>query len=354
MIGLLEERTRRMEPDRIYIPQPIPQSALERLERHPQLEVEMFPHTDRQATKDRLLAAIPDKTILFALGESPVDAEVIAAAPGLKLIAVMHTRASFVDMAAATARGIPVTGNLPLNRTSVAELTLAHMIALSWRIVEADQFTRHGRWKQNQSEAFITTSLYDKTVGLVGFGRIGQAVARRCQAFGMEVLYTDPVRLSLDEEREFRVQWRTLEDLFRQGDFVVMLCPLTTETLGMVDARLLGLMKSSAYFVNTSRGRLVVESDLIDALRVGTIAGAGLDVFENELPNPNPGPTEAMKALDNVVVTPHIGSAAREARTLMAGMAVDSIEAFLRGERPPVVLNPEVYGEPPIQFDRLS
>lgn len=343
-----------MPVEKLYIPQPIPESALERLRNNPNLEVEMDPHTDRQVTKEALLEAVPGKTILYALGEIPFDADVIAAAPDLKLIAVTHTVASFVDIPSATARGIPVTGTTPLNRTSVAELTMALMISLAWRIIEADAFTRAGKWKQNQTEAFITTSLYDKTVGIVGFGRIAQAVARRCQAFGMNVVYNKRSRMSIDEEREWRASFRTLDDLFRESDFVVLLCPLTKETKYMVDGRLIGLMKESAYFINTSRGDVVVEPDLTAALKAGKIAGAGLDVYQNELPNPNPGPTEEMLALDNVIVCPHIGSAAREARALMAGMTVDNIEAFLRGERPPIVLNPEVYGDAPVINERLS
>jgi glyoxylate reductase len=343
-----------MPHERIYIPQPVPPTALQRLEDNPDLVVEFFPHTDRQVTKEELLEAVGDKTILWALGEIPFDADVIAAAEQLKFVAAMHTRASFVDIPAATDRGIPVSGTTALNRTSVAELTMTLMISLAWRIIEADRFTREGRWRQNQSEAFITTSMYDKTVGIVGFGRIAQAVARRCQAFGMNVVYNKRSRMSLDEEREFRVRWRSLDDLFRESDFVVLLCPLTKDTLRMVDRRLFGLMKESAFFINSARGEIIVEEDLIEALATGRIAGAGLDVYENEIPHPNPGPTEAMKALDNVVFTPHIGSATREARDLMAGMTVDCIEAFLRGERPPVVLNPEVYGDAPVEDERLS
>jgi glyoxylate reductase len=343
-----------MPTHKLYIPQPVAPTAMARLDQNPDLDVEIFPHTDRQVTKQELLEAVKDASILWALGEIPFDADVIAAAERLEFIAAMHTRASFVDIAAATARDIPVSGTTALNRTSVAELTMALIIGLAWRTIEADRFTREGRWQQNQSEAFITTSLYDKTVGIVGFGRIGQAVARRCQAFGMDVVYTKRTRMSLDEEREFRAQWREVDGLFRESDFVVMLCPLTKDTLRMVDRRRLELMKPSAFFVNSARGELVVEQDLIDVLAEGRIAGAGLDVYENEIPHPSPGPTEAMKALDNVVFTPHIGSATRESRDLMAGMTVDCIEAFMRGERPPVVLNPEVYGDAPIHDERLS
>lgn len=344
-----------MANERIYIPQPIPASALERLQQNPDIsEIELFPHTDRQAPRDEVLQSVRDKTILYALGEVPYDAEVINAAPDLKLVAVTHTRGSFVDIAAATARGIPVTGTTALNRTSVAELTMALMIGLAWRIIEADRFTREGRWRQNQSMAFLTTSLYDKTLGIVGFGRIGQAVARRSQSFGMDVLYNKRTRMSIDEEREYRTEYRELDDLFRESDFLVLCSPLTKETMGMVDARRLKLMKPTSFLINPSRGGLVVEPDLIEALENGTIAGAGLDVYETEVPEPDPGPPPAMKALDNVIVTPHIGSAAREARELMANMTVDCIEAFIRGERPPVVLNPEVYGEAPIKDERLS
>jgi glyoxylate reductase len=327
----------------IFIPQPIPEKAVEQLKGIG--TVEMFPHLDRAISREELVEAVPGKTILLALGGIPYDREVLAAATKLRLIASMQNRlAKFVDLQAATERGVIVTGTpAAVTPTPVAELAMAMVLGLAWRLLEADRFTREGRWRQNQSMAIITTGLEGKQIGIFGLGAIGMAVARRARSFGMRVSYHKRSRLDPEQERTLGVQWRSVDELFRESDFVVLSAPLTEETRGLVNAHRLSTMKPSSFLINVSRGAVVVEDDLVHALREGVIAGAGLDVHQHEPPAPNAGPHRDLCKMPNVLLTPHIGSATREAREAKAQAVVENVAAFLRGERPPHVLNPEVY-----------
>lgn len=331
---------------RIYIPQPIPEVALNRLRE--MAEVEVFPYVHRMIGREELLEAVRGKDYLFALGEIPYNAEVIdAALPDLKGIAAMYIFPKFVDIKAATARGVMVTGIPNMLVETTAEFTFALILGTAWRLPEADRMLREKQWKQYQSMAFLGSRLYDKTLGIVGLGKIGQAVARRAQGCGMRVIYNKRTRLSPEEESRRKVEWRELEDLFKEADIVALTPTLTPSSKGLVNERLLSLMKPTAILINTSRGAVVEEKALAKALKEGWIRGAGLDVFERELPHPDPGPVPELLELPNVVVTPHIGSAARETREEMALRTVENIEAMIHGRRPPDLLNPEVIGEPP-------
>ena len=337
---------------KIFVPQPIRPAAVERLRALG--DVTLFDRVDHVPSQEELVTAVADQNVLFALGGIQYDARVIEAARDLKLIAAMHVNPVFVDIKAATSRGIPVTGipNTGLAKTT-AEFTFALLIGTAWRLPEADRFLRDGKWIQNQSEAFITTRLYGKTLGVVGMGAIGTDVAVKAKACGMNVVYNKRSPLSPAEEHALGAEYRSLEDLFRESDFIVVTVLLTAQTKGMVSADLIALMKPSAIFVNTSRGAVVDEEALTQALVAGRIRGAGLDVFAYE-GHPDPGPGEVLKSLPNVVLTPHYGSAARETREEMALRTVANIERFLAGERPMDVLNPEVYGEPGVLDDRIG
>jgi len=327
---------------RIFVPQRIPDQARRRLE---QLgEVTVFEPDDRRISSREVLDGAADAHVLFALGQIAFDREVIAAARQLRLIAAMHVTATFVDIDAATERGIPVTGIPNLIASTTAEFTFALLMATLWRLPEADQFVRQGRWRQNQSMAFLGSRLLGKTLGVVGLGAIGRGVARRALACDMRVLYTKRTPLAPDDELAGAVEFRALDALFRESDVVVLAPALTAQTKGLVGEDLLRLMKPDAFLINTSRGAVLDEAALERALRERWIRGAGLDVFERE--GDQPGPRPGLLELDNVVVTPHMGSAARETREEMAQRTVDNIAAFLAGERPPDVLNPEVYGLP--------
>lgn len=341
-----------MKP-KLFIPQPIPEAAISRLAQR--CDITMYPHVDRRMPYDEVLAAVHDQDILYALGEIPYDAPIIDAAVNLKLIAAMHASAKFVDREAASNRGIPIT--LIPNRIvkTTAEFTFALLMATAWRLPEADRFLRAGDWKQNQSMAFLGTRLFDKTLGIVGLGTVGTDVAIKARACGMKIIYTKRNRLSPAEEASLGADYRTLTDLFMEADFIALTPALTKDTKGMVTADLIALMKPSAILINTSRGHVIDEGALTQALLEGRIRGAGLDVYENEIPDVDvPGPSEILKSLPNVVLTPHIGTAARETREEMALRTVENIERFLDGKRPLDILNPEVYGEAATRDERIG
>ena len=338
---------------KILVPQPIPEAAAELLQELG--EVTIYPHVDRQIPRAELLEAVRDKNILYAVGEVPYDAELIEAAKELQFIAAMHASAKFVDFAAATAKGVPVAGNPKLTAKTAAEFTFALLMATAWRLPEADTFLREGRWQQNQSMAFLGSRLYGKTLGIVGMGQIGQLVARKAAACDMHIIYTKRSRLSTAEEISLgSAEYRAIEDLFMEADFIALTPMLTKETKGLVNDQLISLMKPSAILINTSRGPVLDEVALEKALREKRIRGAALDVYQTEVPDPNPGPIEGLKTLPNVILTPHMGSAARETREEMALRTVQNIKRFIAGERPFDVFNPEVYGEAAIKDDRIG
>jgi glyoxylate reductase len=353
---MIEPATRprrcRIKP-KLFIPQPIPEQALTRLQER--CEVTVYPHTDRRIPHEEVVDAAAGAEILFALGEIPFDREVISAAPDLRLIAAMHASAKFVDREAASERGIPIT--LIPNRIAktTAEFTFALLMATAWRLPEADRFLRDGEWRQNQSMAFLGTRLFDKTLGIVGMGTVGTDVAVKARACGMRILYTKRNRLGPAEEFALGAEYRSLVDLFRESDFVAVTATMTKDTVGMVDADLIAMMKPSAILINTSRGPVVDEAALEQALVDGRIRGAGLDVYHAEIPEADvPGPSDRMKTLPNVVLTPHIGTAARETRAEMALRTVENVERFLDGLRPLDVLNPEVYGDAAVHDERIG
>jgi glyoxylate reductase len=331
---------------KVFIPQPIPEVAVNRLKQA--AEVEVFPYIDRVISREELMKSVKGKNYLYALAEIPFPAEVIdAALPDLKGIAAMYIFPKFVDIKTATERGIPVTGIPNMLVETTAEFTFTLLIGTAWRLPEGDRLLREKQWKQYQSIAFLTTRIFDKTLGIVGLGKIGKALAKRAQGCGMRVIYTKRTRLSPQEETQLHVEWREMESLFRDADIVALTPTLTPTSKGLVGERLLSLMKPTAIIINTSRGAVVDERALTKALKEGWIKGAGLDVFEREFPNPDPGPFSGLLELPNVVVTPHIGSAARETREAMALRTVENLEAMIQGRRPPDLLNPEVFGEPP-------
>jgi glyoxylate reductase len=290
------------------------------------------------------------------LGDTPIDEEVIASNENLKGIATMALFPNVVDVEAATRRGIPVTVVPHVITKTTCDLTCALVIALAWRLVEADAFVRAGRFHQEQSTTFLTHELAGKVVGMIGLGAIGTEIVKRLRAFEMEIVYTKRNRLSPGREAELGVSWEEdLEGVLRQADFVVLMTTYNKTTHKLIGEREFKLMKPSAFFVNTARGRIVDEPALIQALRDGEIAGAGLDVYWNEPPISEPMPSPELFEFDNVILTPHMGSATHEARTEMALAVVENLRAMIDGERAPGVVNPEVYGEEPAaRPDRLG
>jgi glyoxylate reductase len=318
-------------------------------------DVEVF-DSYRMISKPELLHGARDCDYIWMLGDTPIDEEVIASNENLKGIATMALFPNVVDVEAATDRGIPVTVVPHVITKTTCDLTCALVIGLAWRLVEADAFVRAGRFHQEQSTTFLTHELAGKVVGMVGLGAIGTEIVKRLRAFEMEIVYTKRNRLPEQEEAELGVEWEEDRDeLLRRADFVVLMTTYNKTTHKLIGEREFKLMKSSAFFVNAARGRIVDEPALIEALRDGEIAGAGLDVYWNEPPISEPAPSAELFAFDNVILTPHMGSATHEAREKMALAVVENLKAMIDGRRPPGVVNPEVYGEEPaVQPDRLG
>lgn len=328
----------------VFVVQPIMEVGRRALEEFADVEVH---DSERMIEREALLAGVRESDYLWMLGDTPIDEEVMEAAPRLKGIATMALFPNVVDVEAATRRGLPVTVVPHVITRTTCDLTCALVLALFWRLVEADRFVREGRFHQEQSTTFLTHELAGKLVGMIGLGEIGAEIVKRLRAFDMEVLYTKRNRLPEARERELDVIWEPDRDeLLRRSDLVILMTTYNRTTHKLIGAREFDLMKSSAYFVNTARGRIVDEPALIDALREGKIAGAGLDVYWKEPPVGEPAPSPELFELSNVILTPHIGSATVEAREAMSLAVVANLRAMIAGERAPGIINPEVYGEP--------
>jgi glyoxylate reductase len=321
---------------RIFVTQPVAKSAVARLRQV--ATVTINPDASRIIGRRALIAAVRRCDILFCLLHDQIDAGVIAANSDLRLISVQSITPSNIDVEAATARGIPVTVVPARTTEATADLAFGLMLAVARRIVEGDRLVRAEKLPGAQSNYLLGLLVWSKTIGLVGGGGlIGKAVARRAHGFGMRVLYWTPRRKSQDEERKARLTYAPLEKLLRDSDFVSIHSPLNKETRHQIGARELKLMKQTAYLINTARGAIVDEAALVRALARKQMAGAGLDVFEHE-----PKVGKNLRALSNVVLTPHLGSAAVEVREEMANIVVDNILAYLDGGRPPNCVNPQL------------
>ena len=338
---------------KVFVVQPIMDVGRRALEEV--ADVEVF-DSERMIGREALLAGVRDCDYLWMLGDTPIDEEVMEAAPRLKGIATMALFPNVVDVEAATRRGLPVTVVPHVITRTTCDLTCALVLGLAWRLVEADRFVRDGRFHQEQSTTFLTYELAGKLVGMIGLGEIGAEIVKRLRSFEMDVIYTKRSRLPHDRERELGVAWEPDRDeLLRRADFVVLMATYNRTTHKLIGAREFELMKPSAFFVNTARGRIVDEPALVEALRDGKIAGAGLDVYWQEPPVGEPGPSPELFAFPNVILTPHIGSATVEAREAMSLAVVENLKAMITGERALGVVNPEVYGEPAgVRPDRLG
>jgi glyoxylate reductase len=299
---------------RVFVTRALPFEALDRLrEAH---EVEEWPG-DLPPETDDLCAALRDAEGLLSLVTDKIDARVIEAAPRLRAIANMAVGTDNIDLEAAAARGIPV-GNTPDVLTdATADLAFALLLALARRIVPGAEMVRSGAWRTWEPAADLGADLAGQVLGIVGWGRIGQAVARRAAGFGMEIVHSS------------RSSGVPLEELLERSDFVSLHTPLTADTRGLIDAAALERMKPTALLVNTARGGVVDQDALREALMAGTIAGAALDVTD---PEPLPADHPLLDA-PNLLVVPHVGSATVRTRAKMAAMAVDNLLAAL-GDRP--------------------
>lgn len=321
---------------RVFITQPVAEKAMQRLKAVAEVTWNLDPlHI---VTKTELCEALRETDYLFCLLHDTVDAEVMAANPDLKIIASMAIIPAGIDIKAATARRIPVTAIPPIVTEATADLHWALLLAVARRVVEADRLVRGGVFPGGQSSYLEGGAVYGKTLGIIGCGRIGQAVARRARGFGMRILYYQRHRLPPDEEEALGLSYRAMDRLLEEADFVCVNSAFTPETYHLIGEAQLARMKPTAYLINTARGPVVDEKTLVKALRDRRIAGAGLDVFERE-----PQVEAELLDLPNVVVTPHIGSAVSELREEMALLVADNILAIIQGRRPPNCVNPEIY-----------
>jgi glyoxylate reductase len=321
---------------RVFITQPVAKSALKRLRQV--ARVTANPDDSRILPKKDLLAAVGKADILFSLLHDRVDRAVLAANPKLKAVASMAITPDAIDVAEATARGIPVTVVPPIVGEATADLNFGLMIAVARRMRDGDRLLRRGGFPGSQSNHLAGAAVSGKVLGLVGGGgRIGRAVAKRAHGFGMEVLYWGPRRKPERDEKDFGLTYVPFEELLRRSDFVSLHPPLNDETRHMISDRELALMKPTAFLINTARGPIVDEAALVRALSKKRIAGAGLDVYEHE-----PKVAAALRKMPNVVLTPHMGSAVVSVREVMANIVVDNILAILDGRPPPNCVNPVV------------
>src|SRR3954471_18263397 len=324
------------EKARVFVSQPIPASALARL--RALAEVEAGEDASRILPRPELIERLRAADVFVHLMHDAIDAAAILAATRLRLIASMSIVPATVDLAAATARKIAVTTIPPIVTEATADLHFALLLAAARRVVEADAALRSGTFPGSQSMQFAGAGVHGKTIGIVGLGRIGRAIARRARGFDMTVLYTKRSRLPEAEERELGATHASLDDLLARSDYLSVSCSLTPQTRHLIGARELKLVRPSAILVNTARGPVVDEAALVAALEEGRLAAAGLDVYEEE-PRVHPG----LLPLRNVVLLPHLGSAVLELREKMAHVVADNVQAFLEGRRPPNLHNPEIY-----------
>lgn len=325
-----------MPRPRVYVARRLPEAALERLRQ--QAEIAVWPTDEVPPPRDVLLREAAPSDGLVSLLTDRVDGALLDAAPKLRVVSNYAVGYDNIDVEAATARGVVVTNTPGVLTETVADFTMTLLLATARRLVEADRFTRAGRWKSWEPMLLLGQDVHGATLGLVGLGRIGAAVARRARGFGMRLLYHDVVRRE-DLEAELGLEFAAFDEVLRRADFVSVHTPLTPQTRHLIGAAQLRLMKKTAILVNTARGPIVDPDALHQALVSGEIWGAGLDVFEVE-PVPADHP---LLALDNIIVAPHVASASVETRTKMAQMAVENLLVALAGGRPPHFVNPEVW-----------
>jgi glyoxylate reductase len=324
-----------MSRPRVFVTQPIAESALARL--LPLADVEVNADSSKVIAKADLCKGVARNDILLALLHDRVDREVLDANPKLRAINAMVITPDQIDVAEATRRRIPITNIPAIVTDATADICFGLLLAVARRIVEGDKLFRAGVYPGSQSNHLAGGAVSGKTIGILGAGRIGQAVARRAHGFGMRILYADPRRLPEEVEAESGMSHKPLDDVLREADFITLHPQLTPQTRHLLGARELDLMKNTAYVINTSRGPVIDEAALVKALQDKTIAGAGLDVYEHE-----PQVVPELLAMPNVVLTPHLGSAVLELREGMAHVVVDNTIALIEGRPPVSCLNPQV------------
>jgi len=298
-------------------------------------EFEVSMHDDlRLLSKEEILDGVKGMDALLCLLSDSIDAEIITSNPNLRVIANYGAGFNNIDIETAGLRGIPVTNTPDVSTAATADLTIGLMLAIARRIVEGDKETRAGYFKGWAPLYHLGVDVTGKTLGVIGMGNIGQAVTRRAKAFDMKVIYSSRTRLSAEKEKELGVTYRSFEEVLQHADFVSLNLSYSPATHHMIGAKEFDMMKPTVYLINAARGPLVDEKALLEALKQKKIAGAALDVYENE-----PQVTEGLEKLDQVILTPHLGNATVETRDAMAEIAARNILAVLNGEEPLTCVN---------------
>jgi glyoxylate reductase len=323
-----------MMKKRILVTGRLPEELMKGLSKKYDAEINV---EDKPFNRQRLLDEINDKDGLLSMITDAVDEDVLGRANRLKMIAQFGVGYNNIEVKAATKRGIPVSNTPGVLTDATAELAFALILAISRRLAEGDRMTREGRFRCWAPMLFLGHEVTGKTLGIIGMGKIGKAVAQRAKCFRMPILYHNRSRIGLPEEKELMAKYVDMKTLLSQADFISLHVPLSDETRHLIGSRELSLMKPTAYLINTSRGPVVDEKALLQALRKKKIGGAGLDVYENE-----PALTPGLAKLDNVVLLPHVGSGTFETRFRMAAMAVENLIAGLSRKVPPNLVNPDV------------
>jgi glyoxylate reductase len=320
---------------RIYVTRAVFDEALFRLRR--EAEVEVSPD-DRPLSKPEVMERLRNADGAMTMLTDPIDRELLQAAPRLKITSNVAVGFNNVDTAAATELGVMVTNTPGVLTETTADFAWALLMAVARRVVEADVFARSGKWKAWSPTMFLGCDVYAKTIGIIGLGRIGQAVARRARGFNMNVIFHNPRPVDPNVVRELGATAVSFDELLHMSDFISLHVPLNAATTHLLDERAFSRMKPSCIVVNTARGPVVDEKALARALKDKQIAGAGLDVFERE-----PEIEPELIGMNSVVLAPHIGSGSYETRMKMCMMAADNLLAWLKGEQPPNLVNPEVW-----------
>ena len=322
------------QPPKIYVTRQLPEEALAPLRTRGALSVWA---SDQAVSRETLLHELRDTVALLSMVTERIDDDLLDHAPQLRIVANMAVGYDNVDVPALTRRGVVLTNTPGVLTETTADLTFALMLGIARRIGEGERRVRAGRWPVWSPFVFLGTDVHQATLGIIGLGRIGAAVARRAQGFDMRVLYHNRAR-NKDAEEQLGCTWVDMDTLLSESDFVVVLVPLGPQTRQLISTPQLKKMKPTAFLVNAARGPIVDPHALYAALRDKVIAGAALDVTD---PEPLPA-DDPLLTLDNCLVVPHVGSASIATRTRMATLATENIAAFLSGRRPPTPVNPEV------------
>ena len=324
-----------MSRPRVYVTRRLPQPALDII--RPIADFTLWDREDVPPAREVLLREVTQVDGLLSLLTDRIDGEVMDAAPRLRVVSNFAVGFDNIDIPAATKRRIVVTNTPEVLTETVADFAFCLMLGAARRLVEGDRYAREGKWKTWEPLLLAGQDMYRATLGLIGLGRIGSAVARRAKGFEMRVMYYDPFRRE-DLEQSLQIEYRPFSDVVRQADFISVHVPLSEQTRHLIGREQFAMMKPTAVFVNTSRGPVVDQQALAEALAARRIFAAGIDVFERE-----PVPTDdPLLAQGNAVVAPHIASASIPTRIRMATLAAENLVAVLQGKRPPNPVNPEV------------